>query len=184
MKILVIVTHPSFDQSRANRALINELSPYDNIDVHNLHDEYPDWNIDIEREQQLLTKYDRIVLQFPLFWYSTPPLLKKWLDDVLAYGWAYGTGGDNLKGKEFIVSTTAGGSEQDYRSSGSYEFTMNEFLRPLQVSVKYTDAIYLPEFVVYGTLKATDDQLSSEARKYVEHIRASADVLVENTKAS
>ncbi|MEK8130701.1 NAD(P)H-dependent oxidoreductase [Paenibacillus filicis] len=182
MKILVITAHPSLDQSRANRALIQELSLHDNIDVHNLYEEYPNWTIDIEREQQLLTKYDRIVLQFPLFWYSTPPLLKKWFDDVLAYGWAFGTGGDHLKGKEFIVATTAGGSEQDYRPSGKYGFMVNEFLRPLQVSVQYISALYLPPFVAYDAIEATDEQLNLEARKYAEHIRASAEALVDKTK--
>jgi len=178
MKTLVIVTHPSLDQSRANHALIQELSKHEDINIHYLYEEYPNWTIDIEKEQQLLIKYDRIVLQFPVFWYSSPPLLKKWFDDVLTYGWAFGSNGDQLKGKEFIVAATAGGSEQDYRSTGKYGFTVNEFLRPLQVSIQYTDAIYLPAFVMYDTLDATDEQLNLEAIKYVEHILASAEVLV------
>ncbi|WP_409174071.1 NAD(P)H-dependent oxidoreductase [Brevibacillus fortis] len=178
MKILVIVAHPSMEQSRANRALIQELNLHENIDVHSLYGEYSDWNIDIEREQQLVTKYDRIVLQFPLFWYSTPPLLKKWFDDVLTYGWAYGSEGDHLKGKEFIVATTVGGSEQDYRSSGNFEFTVSEFLRPIQMTVQYTGAIYLPAFIVHDASEATDEQLKLEAHRYVEHIRASTEVLV------
>jgi len=178
MKTLVIVAHPSFEQSRANRTLIQELKQYDNIDVHYLYGEYPDLNIDIEREQQLLVKYDRIVLQFPLYWYSTPPIFKKWFDEVLTYGWAYGTGGDNLKGKEVVIATTAGGSQKDYLPSGHYEFTVNEFLRPLEVSIKYTKAIYLPPFVAYDAMEATDEQLKLEAQKYAAHIRASAETLI------
>ena len=50
MKILVIVAHPSMEQSRANRALIQELNQHENIDVHSLYGEYSDWNIDVERE--------------------------------------------------------------------------------------------------------------------------------------
>ncbi|RXZ83790.1 general stress protein [Paenibacillaceae bacterium] len=179
MKTLVIIAHPSLEQSRANRALIQELSLHDNIDVHNLYREYPDWTIDIEREQQLLIKYDRIVLQFPLYWYSTPPLLKKWFDDVLTYGWAFGTEGNHLKGKEFIFAATAGASEQSYRSGGRNEYTISEFLKPYEVSVKYTGAVFLPAFVAYNTLEATDEQLKLDARKYVEHIRASEEVLVD-----
>ncbi|MED4749827.1 NAD(P)H-dependent oxidoreductase [Brevibacillus choshinensis] len=179
MKTLVIVAHPSLEQSRANHALIQELSLHDNIDIHHLYGEYPDGNIDIEREQQLLDKYDRIVLQFPLFWYSTPPLLKKWFDDVLTYGWAFGSEGDHLKGKEFIVATTAGASERSYRSGGSNEYTISELMRPLELSVKYTGAIYLPAYVVYDTMEVADEQLKLEARKYTEHIRASAEKLIE-----
>jgi len=179
MKILVIVAHPSLEESRANRALIQELGQHDSIDIHNLYGEYPDWTFDIEREQQLLTKYDRIVLQFPLFWYSTPPLLKKWLDEVLAYGWAFGSGGDHLKGKEFILAITAGASERGYRLGGKHQYTISEFMKPLQVSINYTDAVYLPAFVVYNTLEATDEELNLEAHKYVEHIRAAAEILVD-----
>jgi glutathione-regulated potassium-efflux system ancillary protein KefG len=178
MNILVIAAHPSLEESRANRALIQELRLHDNIKVHDLYGEYPNWTIDIEREQQLLLKYDRIVFQFPFYWYSTPPLLKKWFDEVLTYGWAYGTGGDHLKGKEFIVATTAGGSEQDYRSDGSYEFTISEFLRPIQVSIKYVDGVQLPTFVQYDTLESKDEQLNLEARRYLEHVHASAEALV------
>ncbi|WP_028563610.1 NAD(P)H-dependent oxidoreductase [Paenibacillus pinihumi] len=179
MKTLVIVTHPFLKDSRANNALIQELNLHENIDVHNLHEEYPDWSIDIEKEQQLLVKYDRIVLQFPLYWYSAPPLLKKWFDEVLTYGWAFGSEGNHLKGKEFILATTAGASEQSYRSGGSNEYTISEFLRPFEVSIKYTSAVFLPAFVVYGTMEATDEQLKLDARKYVEHITASAEALVD-----
>ncbi|OBZ09053.1 general stress protein [Bacillus sp. FJAT-27264] len=173
MNILVIVAHPSLEESRANRALIQELSPHDNIHIHDLYKEYPNWTIDIEREQQLLLKYDRIVFQFPFYWYSTPPLLKKWFDDVLTYGWAFGTEGDHLNGKEFILAITVGASEQDY-----HEITVNEFLRPLEASIKYVDGIYLPSFVMYDSMETTDEQLNLEARRYEDYIRASAETLV------
>nr|WP_260506727.1 NAD(P)H-dependent oxidoreductase [Brevibacillus brevis] len=72
-----------------------ELLQYPNdITIHEIYKEYPDWNIDVPREQQLLEAYDHVIFQFPLYWYSYPPLLKKWFDDVFAYGWAYGSNGD------------------------------------------------------------------------------------------
>lgn len=56
MKIMVIVAHPNLDNSRANRALMEHSGLYanENVDVRDLYKEYPNWNIDIEREQQLL----------------------------------------------------------------------------------------------------------------------------------
>lgn len=50
-------------------------------------------------EQEALKKADVIVWQFPIYWYSAPAKMKQWIDDVLAYGFAYGSGGNALKGK-------------------------------------------------------------------------------------
>lgn len=101
MKIMVIVAHPNLENSRANRALMQQAkqNTNGNVDIRDLYKEYPDWNIDIEREQQLILQYDRVVFQFPFYWYSCPPLLKKWFDDVLTFGWAFGPEGNSLRGR-------------------------------------------------------------------------------------
>ena len=36
----------------------------------------PNWEFNIEEEQKLLVEHDRYIFQFPLYWYSSPPLLK------------------------------------------------------------------------------------------------------------
>ena len=56
-----------------------------------MYDLYPDFKIDVAEEQKHLAAADRIILQFPFYWYSTPALLKQWQDDVLTYGWAFGS---------------------------------------------------------------------------------------------
>ena len=89
MKALVVQAHPNIEESRVNKRWREELAKHPNdIEVHALYEEYPDWQIDVEREQRLLEAHALIVWQFPLYWYSCPPLLKKWLDDVFTYGWA------------------------------------------------------------------------------------------------
>lgn len=80
-------------------------------------------------EQQLLEQHDRIVLQFPFYWYSTPSLLKKWEDAVLAYGWAYGSSSDKLHGKDLLVAVTTAGVQEGYSPSGMNKYTMVELLR-------------------------------------------------------
>ncbi|PST49908.1 hypothetical protein COO72_00505 [Bifidobacterium callitrichos] len=42
--------------------------------------------VDVVAEQKLVEEHDRIVLQFPPYWYSSPAPLKEWEDKVLAYG--------------------------------------------------------------------------------------------------
>ncbi|HZG14902.1 MAG TPA: NAD(P)H-dependent oxidoreductase [Candidatus Bathyarchaeia archaeon] len=170
MKIMVIVAHPNLANSVLNKALMNEVSKRPDVLVRDLYQEYPDWQIDVEREQRLLLQYDRIVFQFPFYWYSCPPLLKKWFDDVMVHGWAFGPGGDHLKGKEFIVATTTGGGENEYRAGGHNWFTMSEYLRPIQATITRCNGSFLPAFVSYGPSQA---ELPSEAKRYVEHIQSS-----------
>lgn len=177
MKIMAILAHPDLDASRANRALCLELQRSGML-IHDLYEAYPDWNIDVEQEQQLLLKHDRIILQFPLYWYSSPPLLKKWFDDVLMHGWAFGSGGDKLKSKEFMVATTTGGSDKEYRSGGFNRYTLSELLRPIERTLNRCGAEFLPPFVTYNTTKANDAELMQEARRYAEIVRMPSELLI------
>ncbi|CAG7649893.1 NAD(P)H-dependent oxidoreductase [Paenibacillus allorhizosphaerae] len=177
MKTMVIAAHPNLNQSRANQAFTKELARHTGIDVRNLYEEYPNWLIDVAKEQRLLLEYDRIVFQFPFYWYSCPPLLKKWFDDVFTYGWAFGPGGDHLKGKEFIVATTTGGSENGYRSGAHNGFTISELMRPIQSTIDRCNGTFLPIFVTYNADEGTDDYLRQEAQRYAVYIQASMAVI-------
>lgn len=178
MRIMVICAHPHLNESRANRALSLALKEHSDVLFRDLYREYPDWSIQAEREQSLLLEHDRIVLQFPFYWYSCPPLLKKWFDDVLMSGWAYGPGGDHLKGKEFMIATTAGGTNASYRSGGDNFFTVDELLRPIQRTLTRCSGIFLPPFVVYNANRIADTDLAQEAKLYADYIREPARVLV------
>ena len=168
MKTLVILAHPNIEASRVNRRLIEEVRKHSEITVHELYSSYPDWVIDVPREQVLLESHDRIVFQFPLYWYSTPPLLKKWQDDVLTYGWAYGTQGKKLQGKELLIATSIGGRQEVYQAGGSNHFTMSEILRPLHATANMCKMTYLPAFVVDGA--SDEKQLTEAALRYVNLI--------------
>ena len=168
MKALVILAHPKIAESRINRRLIEEVRKHPEITVHELYPSCPDWGIDVAREQELLEKHDRIVFQFPLYWYSTPPLLKKWQDDVLTYGWAYGSQGKMLQGKELLIATSIGGRQEVYQAGGKNHFTMSEILRPLHATANMCKMTYLPAFVVDGA--SDDSELDKAATKYVDRI--------------
>lgn len=74
MKTLVLVFHPDMTASRVNRALAEQAERLGgDIVVRRMYDIYPDFHIDVAAEQQALTAADRIVLQFPMYWFSTPP---------------------------------------------------------------------------------------------------------------
>jgi len=109
MKTLVIVAHPDLAQSTVNRRWIAELQKHpDRFTVHDLYRACPDSRIDVQREQALVESHAHLVLQFPVYWFSSPPLLKQWQDEVLTYGWAYGSTGHALKGRKVGIAVSAG----------------------------------------------------------------------------
>jgi putative NADPH-quinone reductase len=62
--------------------------------------------------------------------------MKKYLDDVYAYGFAHGTGGDKLKEKKFVLSFTTGSSEDLYNYENVMNHPIKDFLPPLTQTVK------------------------------------------------
>lgn len=172
MKTLVILAHPNIEASRVNRRWKEELLKYsDDIAIHEIYKAYPDWNVDVPKEQELLEGYDHVVFQFPVYWYSYPPLLKKWFDDVFAHGWAYGSKGDKLQGKRFGLALSIGDKEENYRPEGSVSFTVDEVIAPFKASAKHVGASVLPYFAVFGSsFQASDEHIDQSAEQYVQHI--------------
>lgn len=166
MKTTVFVFHPHLtDGSKVNKALA-DAAKNENIEVRDMYQLYPDFKIDVEREKQVLTATDRIVLQFPIYWYQTPALLKQWFDDVLEHGWAYGSTGKALQGKEVLLAASFGAKASDYTPDGRFHVTTDEILKPITVIQYYTGMKFLPPFVTKGTFYMDDAELENQAKKY------------------
>ncbi|MDH6430731.1 MULTISPECIES: NAD(P)H-dependent oxidoreductase [Paenibacillus] len=172
MKTLVILAHPNLENSRVNQRWKEELLLYPNdITLHEIYKEYPDWNINVPREQNLMETYDHVIFQFPLYWYSYPPLLKKWFDDVLAYGWAYGSNGNKLNGKKLGLALSIGDKKENYQPAGSVSFTVDAVIAPFKASAKHVGAEALPYFAVFGaSFQASDEEINTSAKEYIEYI--------------
>jgi len=127
------------------------------VTVVDLYGEYPLLQIDIDREQQRLVDHDIIVFMFPMYWYSTPSLLKEWQDLVLEYGFAYGEGGTALQDKILLCSLTAGGPETAYCSQGYNQFTLRELLQPLQQTATLCGMRFLAPFVLFSSRTALEE---------------------------
>lgn len=178
-KTLIIVAHPNLERSVVNSKWLEKLKAYPELyTVHDIYEAYPDEKIDVEAEQKLVENHDHIVFQFPLFWFSSPPLLKKWQDLVLTYGWAYGSSGNALINKRFSLAVAAGIWEEDYQPSGRYIYTMNEILKPFEMTVNYIKAHYLSPFIFYGTepisdtKKRSNEEIIQSAEDYHQHLQA------------
>lgn len=136
------------------------------ITVHDLYERYPDFNIDVKAEQELLLRHEVIIWQHPFYWYSIPPLLKQWIDLVLEFGWAYGPGGEALQGKYLFNAISTGGREEVYQEQGRNRFTIRQFLAPIDQTVTLCRMKYLPPFVIHGTHLLTPDQIAARAAAY------------------
>ncbi|TGN98394.1 NAD(P)H-dependent oxidoreductase [Burkholderia sp. USMB20] len=123
---------------------------------------------DIAREQDKLKWADAVILQFPLWWFSMPAIMKGWVERVYAYGFAYGVGehsdlhwGDrygegSLAGKRAMVIVTTGGWESHYSARG-INGPIDDVLFPIQHGILYYPGFdVLPPFVIYQTHRMDD----------------------------
>ena len=167
MKTLVILSHPQLDQSVANLAMIEEYKKSSlDITIHHLEATYSGYDIDVAAEQQLLLDADTIVLQFPFYWYSSPPALKNWLDKVLTYDFAYGSNGDKLKGKNLLLSISAGSPKEAYNALGYNHFNIFELLRPFEQTAYLTQMRWHEPMYVYGSMYIPN---ISKAKESIKH---------------
>jgi glutathione-regulated potassium-efflux system ancillary protein KefG len=176
-KILVLFAHPSQERSEVNKPLFTECQQHRDVTAIDLYYEYPTFHIDIDKEQQRLVDHDVIIFMFPLYWYSTPAILKQWQDLVLEYGFAYGTNGTALKGKTFLCAITAGGGEGAYKKEGFNHFTIRELLRPLEQTASLTGMEYLAPFVLFGARNAVEE---NRVHEHVHQLHTLLNALANN----
>ncbi|WP_104749404.1 NAD(P)H-dependent oxidoreductase [Helicobacter cynogastricus] len=166
MSILVVVAHPDLTNSRVNKALKVALEPTGVI-ISDLYALYPNFNIDIQGEQAKLIKAKHIVFQFPMFWYSCPALLKQYFDDVLTYGFAYGSKGKVLEGKGFSLAISLGAREGDFQG----KFSLESVLTPFRAISHFIGTKYSQPFLTYNTGNLSNTALKAQAQAYQEWVK-------------
>jgi glutathione-regulated potassium-efflux system ancillary protein KefG len=148
MKTLLIVSHPELIDSSSQQYFLHSIRQWKQVTVHHLEGIYPEGKIDVAKEQDLLKKHDRILFQFPFYWYSSPPLLKHWQDVVLEEGFAHGSK-RALAGKEFGLILMIGLPEKEYQAGGSELFTISELTKPYQAMAHKLGMIFLKTLSIF-----------------------------------
>ncbi|MEQ1803750.1 MAG: NAD(P)H-dependent oxidoreductase [Burkholderiaceae bacterium] len=171
---LVIAAHPHLQQSRVNRAALRAAAQTP-ARVHDLYALYPDYLIDIAAEQAALAQAQLVVWQHPIHWYSTPPLMKLWIDEVLAFGWAYGPGGTALRGKDLWLVASTGGPEDSYRPDSYNRYFFDAFLPPYEQTAALCGMRFLPPLLLHGAHRATNAQSEAHAQTYAQRLRSYPD---------
>ncbi|MGB1255427.1 MAG: NAD(P)H-dependent oxidoreductase [Thiolinea sp.] len=169
-KVLLLFAHPSRHRSEINDPLFRAAQNLSHITAIDLYQEYPTYQIDIDREQQQLLAHDIIIFMFPLYWYSTPAILKEWQDLVLEYGFAYGAEGTALKNKTFFCVTSSGGPESVYQRTGLNHCTIRDLLQPLEQMAHMCGMTYWPPFILHGARTALKEHRFSQHLQDWQHL--------------
>ena len=177
-KVLLVVAHPNLKDSFANKIIVEKLKTLcPEIEIDNIYEKYPDGKIDVKAEQEKLLKADTIITAFPMYWFKSPYLLSKWVEDVFAHGFAYGTNAYKLEGKKMIVSMTMGGAADEYKG----KFDIDRLIGPFEatalfVKMKFGGYAYTLDipFTIKDTLdiaKKKTEELEKHAEKLIELVK-------------
>lgn len=175
--VLVLVAHPSLEQSRVNRVLKRAAHAVGSarIEVRDLYALYPDYLIDIAAEQARLQRAKLVVWQHPIQWYSMPPLMKLWVDEVLAFGWAYGPGGTALQGKDLWLVASTGGPEDSYRPQSWNRYFFDAFLPPYEQTAALCGMRFLQPLLMHGAHRVPEPEIEAHAVLYAERLASYPD---------
>ncbi|WP_333742470.1 NAD(P)H-dependent oxidoreductase [Streptomyces ardesiacus] len=137
---------------------------------------------DVAAEQEKLLWADTVVLQFPLWWYTMPAILKGWVDRVFTHRFAYGVGvhdgtrygeryGEGtLRGRRALLSVTVGGAESHYSDRG-INGPIEDLLFPIHHGILYYPGLeVLPPFVLHGADRLGEDGFEDAAKAWRERL--------------
>ncbi len=176
--VLIQFAHPALEKSRVNRHLIQAVRDLPGVFFNDLYENYPDFQIDVRHEQELLRRHSTIIFMHPFYWYSGPSIIKEWMDLVLEHGFAYGHTGKELEGKRMMNAVTAAGAHDAYRPEGYNKFTVRHLLSPFEQTANLCGMKYLAPFVVHGSLSM---HTIAEVMPYVRLYRSIVQALVNDT---
>lgn len=171
MKTLVINGHNDLSTSRINKTWLAELAAHHpDVALHKLCEAHTHCNFDVVKEQQLLLEHDRIVFMFPVHWYGPTSLLHRWIEQVLALGFAYGEGGDKMEGKEMMLVMSFGGPEAAYSEPNGY--SVNDFMAPLIATAKFVRMTMAPMYKLHNIFMLDDATVLASAKAMAKHIKS------------
>jgi glutathione-regulated potassium-efflux system ancillary protein KefG len=175
-RLLILFAHPALHKSRVNQLLLSSVESLSGVTINDLYESYPNFHVNVAREQALLLEHDVIVFQHPFYWYSSPAILKQWQDLVLEYGFAFGKNGTRLHGKLVLTAISTGGPSSAYQRNGYNYFTVRELLAPFEQTTRLCGMTYLPPFIVPGVLWMQDQaELSTYGSVYRRALAALRD---------
>jgi len=171
-RIALMYAHPYPNRSRAGRTLLAAVSNLEGVKTRSLYERYPDFSIDVAAEQALLREAELLVWQHPIYWYGPPPLMSLWFEKVLARGWAYGKGGEALRGKACLWVPTTGGDPNAYSEGGMHGHSFDKYIPPVEQTARFCGMRWQAPLILHGSHHTTDEQLRSHGQEYRDRLSA------------
>ena len=170
-KTLIIVGHPNIEQSIINKRWIEELQKHQDIfTVHNIAEYYPDEKINVEKEQQLIEAHEKLVWQYPFYNINSPAILKKWIENVITFGWAFGPNGNKLENKSFALAISTGAKKNDFQLNGKYQASFEDLILPFKTIALHTKMNYKGYFALHDSRNISEKALETNSQEYVHFI--------------
>lgn len=155
-KTLIIMSHPDVTQSSSQQFLLAAIKGEEQIQIRHLElilVEQENNHFDKRIERACLQEADRIIFQFPFYWYQCPSVMKQWMDEVLTLNLS-----QKNKMKELGIVVTVGAKSDRYTAGGSVGFGIEELLRPYQALSNQLGWDYQTPFVIYQFQYLTEAQ--------------------------
>lgn len=151
IKTIIFVAHPEVDSSNTQQFLMESGRQLSQVDYVDLHREWQEneGRFNIQAEQSRLLEYQRILFQFPLYWYQAPSILKEWIDQVFAVDQDLQGFTKRMAGKELGLVVTADVKASHYQAGGKVGWSLSELLTPYQALAKYFEMTFLPIFPIH-----------------------------------
>jgi glutathione-regulated potassium-efflux system ancillary protein KefF len=168
--ILVIYAHPAPHRSPVHRRLVDAARALPGVEVRDLYEAYPDFDIDGDHERALLASAHLLVFLHPFRWYGMPSLVKEWMEVVLLPGWAYNDGNHAgecaLRGKGFWLATTTGSGPEAYGPGGLHGRPFGDFLAPYEATAALCGMDWIAPLVIHGAAQATPDAVEAQVAEF------------------
>jgi glutathione-regulated potassium-efflux system ancillary protein KefF len=173
-RLLVLYAHAAPHLSRVNRRLADAALLSDGVYLRDLYETYPDFYIDVPREQALVAQAEVLVFLHPLQWYSMPALMKEWIDTVLVEGWAYGagsTGGGALQGKRYWLVATTGGGADEFAFGARHGRPFADYLAPFRQTAALCGMEWLEPHILHGAHAVGAAMVDAHVEAFSEQLR-------------
>lgn len=174
-RLLVLYAHAAPHLSRVNRRLADCARLSEGVFLHDLYETYPDFYIDVAREQALVAQAEVLVFLHPLQWYGMPALMKEWVDCVLTESWACGSAGSGtLHGKRFWLVASTGSGADEYAVGARHGRPFADFLAPFEQTAALCGMQWLPPHILHAAHAVDAATLDAHVARFGELLQGLA----------
>ena len=181
MKTMVVISHPTIQTSSSQQFFLATLKGEETVTVRHLDEVWserkPHFTRTTEEKALLESEAKRLILQFPMYWYQAPAVMKEWIDTVMSKSARFAK-----QIKELGIVVTLGVKEEAFRAGGKEQFTISELMRPFQALANAMGWKYLPIFEVHQFDYKTEEAKQTLLVEYLQYVTKEHHETLKNTE--